>query len=73
MVKKNVVCITKKKKNDDNYVICFNKSNKKNKSKKSKKSKKDKKTKNKLKEDKYLKLINKAKSRKKYINKIINL
>ena len=29
MVKKNVICITKKKKNDDNYVVCFNKSNKK--------------------------------------------
>jgi len=66
MVNKNLICITKKKKNNDNYVICFNKSkksNKTNKSKKVKKPKKDKKT-NKVKEDKYLKLIDKAKSKK---------
>ena len=64
-MKKKVVCITKKKKNDDNYVVCFNKSNKKdkNKSKKPKKSNKPKKSK-KDKKDEYLKLIKKAKSKK---------
>ena len=62
MVKKNVICITKKKKNDENYVVCFNKSKSKVKKTKNKKSK-VKKTK-KTKQDEYLKLIKKAKSKK---------
>jgi len=62
MPKKNIVCITKKKKNNDNYVICFD-------SKKSKKSKKtnkksNKKTNKKITKDKYIELLEKHKKNK---------